>query len=91
MKNKKSNNNKRIKKMKKNLILINIARGGIVNEIDLTKALKEKIIAGAGIDVATSEPKKSHAYYSILNKQNFIWTPHTVRHQMKPCKKQSIN
>ena len=70
---------KELKKMKKNLILINTARGGIVNEIDLTKALKEKIIAGAGIDVATSEPpKKSHAYYSMLNKTNFIWTPHTA-------------
>ena len=65
--------------MKKNMILINTARGGIVNENDLTKALKQKIIAGAGIDVATSEPpKKSHAYYSILNEANFIWTPHTA-------------
>ena len=55
--------------MKKNLILINTARGGIVNEVDLTRAIKQKIIAGAGIDVSTSEPpKKSHTYYSILNK-----------------------
>ena len=70
---------KELKKMKKNLILINTARGGIVNEIDLTKALKQKIIAGAGIDVATSEPpKKSHTYYPILNEANFIWTPHTA-------------
>jgi glycerate dehydrogenase len=70
---------KELKKMKKNLILINTARGGIVNEIDLTKALKQKIIAGAGIDVATSEPpKKSHPYYSIINNSNFIWTPHTA-------------
>jgi len=45
----------------------------------LAKALKQKIIAGAGIDVTTSEPpKKSHAYYSILNEANFIWTPHTA-------------
>ncbi len=70
---------KELKIMKKNLILINTARGGIVDENDLTKALKQKIIAGAGIDVTTSEPpKKSHAYYSILNKTNFIWTPHTA-------------
>jgi len=70
---------KEIKLMKKNLILINTARGGIVNEVDLTKALKQKIIAGAGIDVTTSEPANpSHAYYSILNKSNFIWTPHTA-------------
>jgi len=70
---------KELKLMKHNLILINTARGGIVNEVDLTKALKRKIIAGAGIDVTTAEPPKpSHAYYSILNKYNFIWTPHTA-------------
>ena len=70
---------KELKKMKKNLILINTARGGIVNEIDLTNALKQRIIAGAGIDVAANEPpKQSHTYYSILNEANFIWTPHTA-------------
>ena len=70
---------KELKLMKHNLILINTARGGIVNEVDLTKALKRKIIAGAGIDVTTTEPPNpSHAYYSILNKSNFIWTPHTA-------------
>ena len=70
---------KELKLMKHNLILINTARGGIVNEVDLTKALKQKIIAGAGIDVTTTEPPDpSHAYYSILNKANFIWTPHTA-------------
>tara|TARA_S200000501_G_C20811356_1_gene738536 strand:- start:692 stop:1633 length:942 start_codon:yes stop_codon:yes gene_type:complete len=70
---------KELKLMKKNLILINTARGGIVNEEDLVKALKKNIIAGAGIDVATKEPPKpSHAYYKILNQSNFIWTPHTA-------------
>ena len=70
---------KELRIMKKNLILINTARGGIVNEIDLTKALKRKIIAGAGIDVTSKEPPhSSHAYYSVLNKSNFIWTPHTA-------------
>ena len=70
---------KELKLMKHNVILINTARGGIVNEVDLTKALKRKIIAGAGIDVTTTEPPKpSHTYYSILNKSNFIWTPHTA-------------
>jgi len=70
---------KELKFMKRSLILINTARGGIVNEVDLTKALKRKIIAGAGIDVTTTEPPSpSHAYYSILNKSNFILTPHTA-------------
>ncbi len=70
---------KELKCMRKNLILINTARGGIINEVDLANALKRKIIAGAGIDVATKEPpNSSHAYYSILKKSNFIWTPHTA-------------
>ena len=40
-----------LKTMKKNCIIINAARGGIVNEIDLDKALKEDLIFGAGLDV----------------------------------------
>ena len=43
-------------KMKKSAILINTARGGIVSEVALEKALREKIIAGAGIDVFESDP-----------------------------------
>ena len=40
-----------IKKMKKNCIIINTARGGIINEADLNKALDENLIFGAGLDV----------------------------------------
>ena len=37
------------------------------------------MIAGAGVDVATTEPpKKTHPYYKIINRPNFIWTPHTA-------------
>ena len=60
-------------------IIINTARGGIINEHDLVAAIKKNIIAGAGIDVATTEPpKKNHPYYNIIDKPNFIWTPHTA-------------
>lgn len=45
-----------ISKMKKSAYLINCARGGIIVEEDLTKALKEGIIAGAGLDVFETEP-----------------------------------
>ena len=45
-----------LKKMKKNCIIINAARGGIINEIDLDKALNENLIFGAGIDVFEKEP-----------------------------------
>ncbi len=40
-----------LKTMKKNCIIINAARGGIINEIDLNKALNENLIFGAGLDV----------------------------------------
>ncbi|EEU8400258.1 phosphoglycerate dehydrogenase [Campylobacter lari] len=45
-----------LKKMKKSAILINTARGGIVNERDLFIALRDKIIAGAAVDVFEEEP-----------------------------------
>ena len=70
---------KEMKIMKKDSMIINTARGGIVNEEDLVYALKHKIIGGAGIDVTTKEPpKRNHPYYSINNMPNFIWTPHTA-------------
>jgi len=46
--------------MKKNAILINTARGGIVNEKDLYEALKNNLIAGAAIDVFEVEPYKEN-------------------------------
>ena len=70
---------KELRLMKKSSIIINTARGGIINENDLVTAINNKMIAGAGIDVATTEPpKKTHPYYKIINRPNFIWTPHTA-------------
>ena len=70
---------KELKKMSPNCILINTARGGIINEQDLVRAIKEKVIAGAGIDVVSQEPPGlNHPYYSILDNPNFILTPHTA-------------
>ena len=40
-----------LKEMKKSAIIVNTARGGIVNEIDLDKALNENLILGAALDV----------------------------------------
>lgn len=45
-----------LKKAKPNLIIVNTARGGIINEDDLYRAIKEKLILGAGIDVFEKEP-----------------------------------
>ena len=45
-----------LKNMKKNCIIINASRGGVINEIDLDKALNENLILGAGLDVFEVEP-----------------------------------
>jgi len=61
-------------KMKKTSFLINTARGKIINEKDLTEALKKKNIAGAGLDVFESEPVgKNHPITKI---ENVILAPH---------------
>ena len=68
-----------INKMQPNCLLINTARGGIINEKDLVDAIINKKIAGAGIDVVSKEPPGfSHPYYRILHYPNFILTPHTA-------------
>ncbi|MCF6366745.1 MAG: D-2-hydroxyacid dehydrogenase [Bacteroidales bacterium] len=65
---------KELKLMKKTAILINAARGGIVNENDLYEALVNKEIAYAAVDVLTQEPPKDN---NILFKApNIIITPH---------------
>ena len=69
-------NYKKLKIMKKNAIIINTARGGIVNEIDLDKALREKIIFGAGIDVFEKEPVNTNN--PLLNNNRVILSPHVA-------------
>lgn len=61
--------------MKPNAILINAARGGIVNEDDLVRALDENIIWGAGLDCHEQEPP-SKAKYSSLWEQRVVSTSH---------------
>jgi len=67
---------KELKQMKKSAILINCARGGIVNENDLAEALNTGIIAGAGMDVYDNEPPKPDA--AILHARNIVCTPHSA-------------
>ena len=65
-----------LKTMKKNCILINAARGGIINEVDLDKALKENLIFGAGLDVFHTEPPdKSNP---LLKNDKVMLSPHTA-------------
>jgi D-3-phosphoglycerate dehydrogenase len=63
-----------LKKMKKKAILINAARGGIVDEKALCKALMKKDIAGVGLDVLEEEPIQKDN--QLLYFDNVIITPH---------------
>lgn len=63
------------KMMKPNARIANVARGGIVNEEDLYKALKEKVIAGAAFDVWVNEPL-ADADKKLLELDNLVTTPH---------------
>lgn len=63
-----------LKMMKKKVILINAARGGIVDEKALLNALKKREIAGAGLDVLEHEP--IHKDNLLLSCDNVIITPH---------------
>jgi len=61
-------------KMKSSSIIINAARGGIINEDDLYKALKNNIIKGAALDVTEIEPIEKNN--KLLSLDNIIITPH---------------
>src|ERR1700688_3921769 len=66
-------NSASIAKMKKGVRLVNCARGELVNEADLAKALKEKYVAAAAIDVFSEEPPKNSP---LLALENVLLTPH---------------
>jgi D-3-phosphoglycerate dehydrogenase len=65
-----------LKTMKKNCIIINAARGGIVNETDLDRALNENLIFGAGIDVFEKEPPIDNN--PLLKNEKVFLSPHTA-------------
>lgn len=63
--------------MKHSALLINMGRGGIINEHDLARIIDEERIAGAGTDVFTQEPvKPDNPLMHINNKERLIATPH---------------
>jgi glycerate dehydrogenase len=67
------------KRMKRNMVIVNTARGGLINEEDLATALREKLIAGAGVDVTSPEPPpRDSTLMKLLDLPNFILTPHTA-------------
>jgi len=63
------------KKMKPTAVIINTARGNIVDENDLNAALNENLIAGAALDVYSKEPAKENI---LFNNSKAILTPHVA-------------
>jgi glycerate dehydrogenase len=66
------------RRMKRNALLINTARGGLVDEAALIQALDEQLIAGAGFDVLTVEPPRNGHPLLDVRRSNFILTPHVA-------------
>ena len=66
----------KLKIMKKTAIIINTSRGGIINEIDLNKAINEKIIFGAGLDVFEKEPVDIN--HPLLKNKKVLLSPHSA-------------
>jgi glycerate dehydrogenase len=65
------------RKMKKRPLLINAARGGLVVEADVVRALDEGLLSGIGFDCLTSEPPVAdHPFRAILARPNVVVTPH---------------
>ncbi|TKX31307.1 D-2-hydroxyacid dehydrogenase [Campylobacter estrildidarum] len=64
--------------LKNDAVLINVGRGGIINELDLAKIMDEKNIK-VGLDVLEKEPMlENHPLLKIKNKDNLIITPHVA-------------
>jgi len=65
--------------MKRRPLLINTARGGLVDESALCEALEKGQIAGAGFDVTTREPMPDdHSFMRLMDRPDFILTPHVA-------------
>ena len=74
-------------KMKPTAFLINTSRGGIVVEPDLTRALKEGLLQGAGLDVFAHEPE---IHRELLDLDNIVLTPHIGSATLETRTKMSI-
>ena len=69
---------KELKTMKPTSIIINVARGGIIDEEALAKALNDKIISGAGLDVFSREPLHESPLYDLADNYSLVASPHTA-------------
>jgi len=79
---------KQMSLMKKNAIIINVSRGGVVNEADLNKALIDKLISFAGIDVFENEPPEINN--PLLKNKRVLLSPHAATFTKEGLEKMSI-
>ena len=84
-------NHAKLKTMKPTAFLINTSRGQVVNGADLLRALNEKLISGAALDVFDIEPP---TLQELVRQENLISTPHiagqTVESQLKAGKQKVV-
>ena len=74
--------------MKENCILVNTARGGIVNETDLLWALKNNKIRGAGLDVFKEEPSLESS--PLFQLDNIVLSPHNAALTLECRKRMAV-
>lgn len=73
----------RLEAMKRTAILVNISRGGLVDEQALAEILRERMIFGAGLDVLTDEPP--HPDNPLLRLDNVVLSPHCAWYSEEGC------
>ena len=79
---------KQMSLMKKNAIIINVSRGGVVNEADLDKALNDKTVSFAGIDVFEKEPPEINN--PLLKNKRVLLSPHAATFTKEGLEKMSM-
>jgi len=85
-------NDNQLSMMKRGSVLVNLARGGIVNEESLYKALKAEHLSGAAFDVFEDEPNNTKEFNSnLLELKNFFSTPHIAGTSKQTIKKLGLS
>ncbi|MBQ4528168.1 MAG: hydroxyacid dehydrogenase [Clostridia bacterium] len=88
-------NRERLSKMKKNVILVNAARGAVTDEEAVAEAIEKEIIGAFGTDVYSVEPfSENHPFTRIMNRDNVCLTPHMAwgaKESRERCLSEVIN
>lgn len=70
---------KELKMMKKTAFIVNVGRGAVIDEAALAGAIDNGVIAGAALDVYSTEPPKEDSpIMSVKNRERIVYTPHTA-------------